>query len=312
MNLPEDLLRNYQKNFSTYKQEIDLIVSEITEGDELFGSIIIQFSFQGMPECCFQRVISCLYTLYWEVGKKSDIKFLVQLFETYDLDKSKNLSGHFYLVQSLRTILQHNITNEDSHNVKVKKNCSEWFKSTCGVSAPENDSHWEKCLIKLVEDSQNFLAATLKCIQHIKSDESRDEIVYQWNERRKRYFTPWDYDKLIREVIGNIGVTKDVVKLRNRHQSKWNTNLANLSNDSDFRFELKKLILDTLLEDQEILMPLMPEDIILEFCIEAGSQEIFKLLARAKKIFRSAPDLTKKEILERLVSENEILMNGNL
>ncbi|MBC1237223.1 hypothetical protein [Nostoc sp. 2RC] len=299
MNSSEEVLKSFDK-LSGYKKEIDSIVSQITEGEQLFGSISIQLNFEGIFECCFQRIISWLYTLYWEAGKKSDIKFLVELFDAFNLDKSKNLSNHFYIVQSLRTLLQHNVANEDTHNSKVRRNCSEWFESICRVSYPENDSDWEKCVNKLIYDAQSFLEAILKCIHSIECDESKDAIVYQWNIRRKRYFSPWDYDNLIREVIGDLGITKDVAKIRTRYQSKWNEFLRNLSINSDFKFELKKLILNTLLEDQEMLMPIITDDIILEFDIPAGSPEIYGLLAKAKKIYKSTPELTKKEILEKL------------
>ena len=299
MNSSEEVLKASQ-NIYACKQEIDSIVSQIIEGDQLFGSISIQFTLEGMSECCFQRVISWLYTLYWEAGKKSDIKFLVELFDTFELDTSKNLSTHFYLVQSLRTLLQHNIANKDDHNSGVQKKCSEWFESISGTSKPENDYDWEKSLIKLVDEAQRFLEAILKCIQSIERDESKDEIIKQWNMRRKRYFSPWDYDNLIREVMGDLGVTKDVVRLRNRYQSKWDKVLKNLSINSDFRFELKKLILDTLLDGQEKLMTLLPDDIISEFGIAAGSPEIEKLLIKAKKIHRMDSELTKEQILAKL------------
>ena len=299
MNSSEEVLKASQKIYAC-KQEIDSIVSQIIEGDQLFGSISIQFTLEGMSECCFQQVISWLYTLYWEAGKKSDIEFLVYYFDTFDLDTSKNLSTHFYLVRSLRTLLQHNIANKDDHNSRVQKQCSEWFESISGTSKPENDYDWEKSLIKLVDEAQRFLEAILKCIQCIEGDESKDEIINLWNMRRKRYFSPWDYDNLIREVMGDLGVTKDVVRVRNRYQSKWNEVLKNSSINSDFRFELKKLILNTLLDDQEMLMPLIPEDIISEFGIAAGSPEIDKLLRKAKKIHRIDSELTKEQILARL------------
>jgi hypothetical protein len=294
MNSSEEVLQASQKIYAC-KQEIDSIVSQIIEGDQLFGSISIQFTLEGMSECCFQQVISWLYTLYWEAGKKSDIKFLVELFDTFDLDTSKNLSTHFYLVQSLRTLLQHNIANKDDHNSGVQKKCSEWFESISGTSKPENDDDWEKSLIKLVDEAQRFLEAILKCIQSIERDESKDEIIKQWNMRRKRYFSPWDYDNLIREVMGDLGVTKDVVRLRNRYQSKWNEVLKNSSINSDFRFELKKLILNTLLDEQEMLMPLIPDDIISEFGIAAGSPEIYKLLKKLKIFIELSQNLQKNK-----------------
>ena len=51
---------------------------------------------------------------------------------------------------------------------------------------------------------------------------------------------------------------------------------------------------------QEMLPPLMTDDIILEFGIAAGSQDIYKLLAKAKKIHRIDSELTKEQLLERL------------
>jgi hypothetical protein len=295
----EEVLKSFDK-LSACKQEIDSIVSQMIGGDQLFGSISIQFTFGGISECCFQRLTSWLYTLYWEVGRKSDIKFLVELFNTFNLDTDEDLSKHFYLVQALRTLFQHNVANEDTHSSRVQRRCSEWFERICGTSKPENDSDWEKCLVDLANEAQSFLEAILKCIQLLECDESKDEIIYQWNMRRKRYFSPWDYDNLIREVMGDLGLSKDVVRIRSRYQSKWNEFLKNLSNSSDFIFEIKKLILNTLLDDQEMLMPLITDDIISAFSIPAGSQEIYKLLTKAKKIFRSDSELTKQELLERL------------
>lgn len=91
-----------------------------------------------------------------------------------------------------------------------------------------------------------------------------------------------------------------MVRLRNRYQSKWNEFLRNLSINADFTFELKKLILNTLLDDREMLMPLMPDDIMSEFGIASGSQDMYKLLAKAKKMHRINSELTTKELLVRL------------
>jgi hypothetical protein len=110
MNSSEEVLKASQKIYAC-KQEIDSIVSQIIEGDQLFGSISIQFTLEGMSECCFQQVISWLYTLYWEAGKKSDIEFLVYYFDTFDLDTSNIMSGRLTMIKLLPPATNRNESN---------------------------------------------------------------------------------------------------------------------------------------------------------------------------------------------------------
>ncbi|HEY9298133.1 MAG TPA: hypothetical protein VIQ31_17600 [Phormidium sp.] len=213
MTISEEVLQTCQQLYE-YKEKIDGVAIQINGGEKVFGEISLQLTHSSLLECSFQRTVSWLYTLYWEVGRRSDIGFLVELLNTYELDLSGRLTEHFNIVRSLRTFLQHNIATPDTHNNKIQRICVEWFEASCGTSIPKCDQAWESCLSNLLSEAKQFLEAILECIRAIESDESRDEILYQWSIRRKRYYSPWDYDNLIREVMGDLGLNKDVVVLQ--------------------------------------------------------------------------------------------------
>ncbi|NEU79865.1 hypothetical protein [Nostoc sp. UIC 10630] len=304
MSFSTEVLILYKKLYN-YKEEIDFLAVKINSGETVFGSISIQLTNSSISELNFQRVVSWLYTLYWEAGKKSDIKFLIERFSVteYSLDIDGKLGKHFELVRSLRTYFQHNIATEDNHNNKVQRTCNEWFKEQCETSLPIDEQTWDSCLISLIQDAEFFLKALLKCIEAIENDESRDEIIHQWSVRRKRYFSPWEFDNLIREITGDLGISKDVVSIRNKYQNKWSSFLKTLPIDSDFKTQAKQLILSSILEEQLTTFPLLPEDIIIYFGIEAGSQKVYELLKKAKCFYKNNPALSKDDLIEKLRAE---------
>jgi hypothetical protein len=290
------------KSLCDYKDKIDIIAIKINSGETVFGNINIQLTNSCISELNFQRVVSWLYILYWEAGKKSDIKFLVERFNVteYSLDVDGKLSKHFELVRSLRTFFQHNIATENNNNNRVQITCNRWFENQCGTSLPIDGQTWDSCLINLIQDAEDFLKALLKCIHFIENDESGHEIIHQWNVRRKRYFSPGDFDNLIREITGDLGIFKDPVKLRNKYQTKWSDFLKTLPIESDFKVEAKKLILSSILEQQVTTLPILPQDIIENFGIEAGSQKVDELLKKAKIFYKNDPTLSKKDLIEKL------------
>jgi hypothetical protein len=304
MSFSEEVILLYE-NLCYYKEQIDSVADKINGGETVFGNISIELRNSCITELKFQRMVSWLYTLYWEAGKKADIQFLVDRFSVneYSLDIDGKLVKHFELVRSLRTYFQHNIATKDNHNNKVLRTCNEWFKEQCENSLPIDEQTWDTCLINLIKDAEIFFEALLKCIQAVENDESRDEIIYQWNVRRKRCFSPWDFDNLIREIIGDLGILKDVVKFRNKHHSKWSSFLKTLPINSDFKTEAKKLILSSILEEQVTTLPILPEDIIENFGIEAGSQKVIELLKKARIFYRNDPALTKDDLIEKLQAE---------
>jgi hypothetical protein len=284
-------------------QILNEFVAQLDNSVHLFGKTNIPSPHDSLWECHFQRLVSWLYVLYWEVGKKADLQFLIELFQVYELGLNSLVGEHPFLVRSLRTIAQHNVVAQNSEvDLRPQRHCQRWFTSTCGSLKPIEDDHWQQCLRQILHESEIFLDTLQQCLICLSKDESCEEILKQWRLRRERKFSPWDYDDLIREVMSDLGLEgqKQVVLIRNRYQSQWDEHLKNLSVQSNFKKQIKRRILDTLLTKTEILMPLDADDIIENFQIEAGDPRIRKLLVYARGLFHDSPELKQDGILELL------------
>ena len=172
---------------------------------------------------------------------------------------------------------------------------------------PTESRDWEQCLSELVVESEGFFLALQKCLHQINQDESRDEILREWMLRRTRRFSIWEYDDLIREVMADLGIYKEVVELRNRFASKWDIYLKTVPIGADMRREIKQKILDTLLADSVLLMPIDQHDLFETFAIEPGNPLIRKMLIFARSLFQSDSRLDHAALLEKLQAEFENL-----
>ncbi|MBE9156392.1 hypothetical protein IQ265_06055 [Nodosilinea sp. LEGE 06152] len=294
------------------QQTLNKFATQLDNSIQLFGLASIPLSQDSLWECQFQRLVSWLYVLYWEFGKKADIQFLIDLFQAYGLDPDGLCREHPKLVRALRTIAQHSVVSHNSEpDRRTHQVCQKWFDSTCRLLAPSEDKDWQICLLQLVNEAEKFFDALHQCLLFIKDDESCNEMLEQWKLRREKRLSPWDYDALIRELMSDLGIEgqKQVTTIRKRYQSQWDRYLQSLTNSDDFKENVKRCILDTLLDKTEILMPLGTDDIIQVFHVEAGDREIGKLLGLARNLFRNNSYLTKDELLNEL-KKNKIKDKG--
>lgn len=250
------------------------------------------------PELGFMRVISWLYVHYSEAGKPS-IEFLLHQIPASGLDSESNITAHPRTVHQMRTFLQHNLDPTEPQNLAIQLACENWFNRQCGTGVPSEEAHWDGCLVGLLTEAKTFLATILDCIRAIERDEAREQILAQWEFRRKRYHPAHQFDTLIQVAAGDMGhESLDVARFRKRFYEKWTKELQLLSGDYEFAVEARKLIESALLTEMVQRPPLTGVDIMDVFGIMPGPQ-VGEYLRLAKEIYESNP-CSRDELLERL------------
>jgi len=303
-------LIDYEKLFQL-KKNIDDIAAQVNSSEPnfiIFGGIAL-LSQETPAECKFLRIVSWLYTMYCEAGKKAGIKWLVDRFETYNLDPDGRLKKHFESVHPLRTFFQHNLENDDSYNGKTKRTCKNWFKEQCGSEEPKENSHWELCLKYIYKDAHEFLEAILKCIEKVDQDESRVGMLENWSSFRQDNFSLPELNNLIREVASGMGIeVGNIKKLRDKVHNKLANNKGTIRRKGyENNRIIQEVITDTILEDPTLTSSLVPDDIIKEFKIPQGKQ-VFELLKQGRGIYKNDPSLSREELLEKLRPSSEPLV----
>lgn len=293
------------------KQNIDTLASQINQQESNFKIFeeMKTLSLGTSDECQFLRLVSWLYSMYFEAGRKSGLKWLVDRLETYNLDPDMRLKNYFERINPLRTFFQHNLQSGDDYNGKIKRTCRDWFKSLCGVDSPLEDHHWNTCFEVCLKETFDFLDAIKQCLCEIDRDESKDEMLKDWLSYRKGLFSVVDYNNLIREVASDLGFNIDSIKkFRNKLEDKLQSKrLTKIIRDGDNEtMTIKKIITDMLLEEPTVLMPLTASDVIEEFSIEAGNSKIFEILKKGKIIFTDNPLLSRQQLLDKLKNELQI------
>jgi hypothetical protein len=233
MQDPESLM--YQ--ILRLKEEIDDVASKLNEINGVFESISLKIPKFTPSELGFLRTISWLWVLYYEVGKVN-VTFLTERFFAYNLDPDGKLAEHLHIVQQLRTYLQHNLNPKESHNIDIKEACERWLKDRCGTPIPGDNRQWKICLTSLLNDAIDFFSVLRTCIRSIEEDESRNQILSEWDFIRKRYHPPHEFDNLIFKVAADMGRENlDAVRLRKRFYTEWVKELDLLRGNYDFEVE---------------------------------------------------------------------------
>ena len=281
------------------KEGIDRMSKRLNNGQAVFREISLEMPKLTPPELGLLRVVSWFYVHYYEAGK-INVDFLAERLTTYNLDPVGNLSQHLTLVNRLRTYFQHNLDPSSPRDRDIQDYCEMWFKSQCGTFEPSEDSEWKKCLHGFLQETIDFLDALLKSIREIEQDESREQILRDWDLRRSRYHPPHKFDRLIDEVAVDMGRDSlDAVKFRKRYYDRWIKEITFLQGDYNFEFEARKLIESTLLTDTMAVLPITGKDILATFDNIQPGPEVGELLQKAKSIYEKNP-CTKDELLEKL------------
>lgn len=289
--------------------EIDRVTLKLNQLDYVFGPITLEKPKFSPAELGFIRLVSWLYVLYYDVGKVN-VKFLVNRFSVYNLDIDDKLNNHLLNIKQLRTYLQHNLDPNVQHNLIIKDACEKWFRDQCGTPIPVEDQHWNICLIALLNENLKFLSALRNSIRSIEKDESKEQILTDWNFLRKRNHLPHEFDTLISKVAGDMGREKlDPIRLRKRYYEKWIKELQLLQGNYNFEDEARKLIENVLLFEMTSILPITGKDIMDEFNILPGPK-VGHLLKVAYDIYSSEPcshDKLLNELKQDIATKNNNL-----
>ena len=261
------------------REEIDRVALGLPHlGFPVFEPVSLNMPKFKPAELGFTRLVSWLFVLFHEVGKVG-VGFLGSRFPTYGLDGEGSIRNCPFIVQKLRTFLQHNLDPREKRDSELHQECKDWLQKQCGTPVPGEDGQWERCLFKLLSEALEFMDTLLSVLRCIERDESREEICREWVFRIKRFHPPHSFDKLILEVGADMGRTNiDPVRLRNRYYDKWTQELDLLGADYEFPHEARKLIEHALLTVTSPVLAITGKDIMDEFNIPP-SPRVGKLLA---------------------------------
>lgn len=286
------------------REEIDRMSARLNQGTAIFDNLSIPIPKFTPPELGLLRTVSWFYVLYYEAGKVN-IDFLNERLSTYNLDIDEKVSHHLHIVQQLRTFFQHNLNLSKPHDRKIQEDCERWFQNQCKTYEPREDGHWQNCLIGFLDEAHSFFVALQKCIHYIEQDESREQILHDWEFRRKRYHPPHEFDELISIVAADMGRDAlDAVRLRRRFYDKWIRELELLQGDYYFEIEARKLIEHVLLYETTAVLPITGDNIMQEFNIPPGRQ-VGQMLELARNLYNADPYLSRNDLLEKLREQIE-------
>ena len=126
-------------------------------------------------------------------------------------------------------------------------------------------------------------------VEAIFADESCLDTITIWKARVKRWLAPHEYDRIIRLAATDMGLTYlDPVALRTRHYEKWNAKLKLVRGDRDLEREARLLVEQTILNDEQLPIPLTGEDIMREFSVPPGPR-VRELKVLAQKLYTQKP-----------------------
>lgn len=267
----------------------------IQEG--VFGELSLRNPEFAPAKLGLLETVSWLYVLYNEVGKVN-VEFLIERLVAYDLDLQNKHAEHFHIVHDLRTYFQHHLTPSELRSLSIQEACQQWFHERCETTVPRKEEEWKDCLIGLLNEALNFLQTLGECIRSIERDESREQILRQWEFRRFRYHPPHEFDRLIEEVAADMGRESiEAIRLRRSFYDKWIKELELLGN-YDFKVEARKQIEHALLSETIAILPITGNDIMEEFNLKPG-REVGELLKRAQTLYQADP-CTREALLEKL------------
>ncbi len=259
--------------FIEYKNKINKLSAQLSENKIVaFNDVSLKKPELKCPVHGFYTCVSWLYVIYFEVGK-SAIDFLTEQAISRSIGLESFYRQHKILVNHYRTFLQHNLNLQSKKDLIKKENCVDWLQSQLDVkiSWPTNDEHWKILTESLLRDSFKFISYLFSSLDLLSKDESYPYIIQIWLSRINRQISPHEYDDIIEQVLYDFGQKNlDTGKIRKVHIQKWNRKLKARGFQADLKKEARCLVEQTLMDDENIPIPVNGKDIIEELNIQPG------------------------------------------
>lgn len=276
--------------------DINTLISHLFNNSEVvfFTKVsVIRPNFQN-KELSFVRLVTWLYTLYFEAGKDS----LKVIKSSMGSDSKKLYTKNSKLVNNFRTKLHHNLDRSSTRNFKIESDCHEWTKSVCNKSIPTSEEEWEKCSIKLLDEAFNVLNAIASELELMTDTPTQKEIfIFNWNASKEKCLKPFVYDEIITKSLALINQRNvDVVSYRQKYLEDWNKSISLLSSDANYEIEAKKIVESSIVKDFLIRLPVTIS--ILEQHFTLSREFIFSLLEVLRDF--DCSDYSQIEIIDKM------------
>ncbi|MBU9818429.1 hypothetical protein J1782_00795, partial [Rahnella sp. BCC 1045] len=247
-------------------------------------------------ELSFLRLISWLYTIYFETGKLS----LNTINKSMGEDEQKKFKEHKKVVQNFRTFLQHNIDiSLSTREFKLVKDCSAWTKKSCDKNIPVTEDDWMKASEVLIAEAYeifNIVLATLEAMTD--SSSKKDIFIINWNITVNKNVPVHWFDTHISKLIGFIDVDSfDVVAYRDANLEAWRKYISTLDAKADYELEIKKIVESSIIRDFIHIIPITIDMLENNFYL---SKEFFKSLYEYLDRQQLCSDCNASEILTQI------------
>ncbi|OXR99726.1 hypothetical protein [Shewanella algae] len=243
-------------------------------------------------ELSFVRLVTWLYTLYYEAGKNP-----LKVIKSSMSNSSKELyNAHSKRVNSFRTKLHHNLDRASSRDFKIESDYHKWMKSVCNRNIPTSELEWEQCSAQLLQEAHDVLSKIAYELELMTDTPTQKEIfTFNWVASKEKSLAPYIYDNLIKNSLHYINQKNiDIVSYRKKYYEEWNANISLLNSESNYEEEASKIIESSIVKDFYIRLPVTIEVLSQHFSL--SYEFIFSLLVYLRDF--DASDLNDEEIIE--------------
>ena len=141
----------------------------------------------------------------------------------------------------------------------------------------------------MLGDAQAFFVRLLDSLDVIETDDNRDVICQQWEDRLRRDWPAHRYHELIATVAFDLGrEALDSAAFYDRHGHTIRDGLRLLSEDCDLEAEARKLVERALLVELTSVLPITGRDVMEYFGIGPGP-DVGRLLECARRLHEDQP-----------------------
>lgn len=258
------------------KIDLFLLKFEIREY-RIESSKVLNFEYiKNQDSFNFYRMVTWLYILYYETGKKP-----LELFKNHCSPDNKN---HYDNIKEFRTLFQHSL-GESDYGEKIKMKFQVWRELNCESFNKEENEHWKLLLNKLLDEVINFLSFFEKHLEDKVSDEYFEDIKINTKAVIKKEIDIGEVDKIIKEI--SIALDIELHRpsdVRKEVYQKWVRSLNNLKKDRKRQEYLEELAANYLLTKYlPTLMPLKMAEI--ESLFNVKGKQLGELYKTAKDYY---------------------------
>jgi hypothetical protein len=286
--------------------ELDEIIQTAANGRMTgFAPITLRLPVAQPPIHYFYTMVSWLYVLVIESGSVH-FKFLAERASALGADPTSELQRFCDDVRTFRTVLQHNLDLADSNDFAKLDRCEKWMATILERKLspgerfwPGSESQWSDLAVALRERARRFGEANVVAVNSILNDEFVEDVLREWIFRQTRCIHAHEFDAIVAQVASDMGLKHlDAIRLRQVRSSEWNRRIRLLSERSDIKWETRRLVEQSLLEEAENYLPVTGADLIEILNVPPGP-EVGKVLRLARELYRKTP-YSRDDLLQQL------------